>query len=160
MMRIYLRLRKFTRKMDKVYELRNCEIKVRLDEGLIRVYSDKGLWCYLDNNIRLRTLELAKFIKIDYQKEVNKTLMISESSLMVEIWAHVYSDYFGLLIKRHLKIKWVQNLLQKGIERAEIIDCGEKKFDSNRWVWDFLSHFEQIISLFLPKNISNKNLKN
>lgn len=146
--------------MDKVYELRNYDIKVCLDEGLIRVYSDKGLWRYLDGEIALRTLELVKFIKMDYQKEFNKSLKISDNSFMVEIWAHVYSDYFGLLIKRNLKIKLIQKLIQKGIERAEIIDCGEKKLDTNRWVWDFLAHFKPIISLFLPKNISNKNLKN
>ena len=146
--------------MDKVYELRNCDIKVGLDEGLIRIYSDKALWRYLDGEVALRTLELVKVIKTDYQKEFNKSLKISDNSLMVEIWAHVYSDYFGLLIKRNLKINWVQNLIQKGIERAEIIDCGEKKFDTNRWVWDFLAHFKSIVSLFLPKNIGNKNLKN
>jgi len=146
--------------MDKVYELRNCDIKVGLDEGLIRIYSDKALWRHLDGEVALRTLELVKVIKTDYQKEFDKSLKISDNSLMVEIWAHVYSDYFGLLIKRNLKIKWIQNLIQKGIERAEIIDCGEKKFDTNRWVWDFLAHFKPVISLFLPKKISNKNLKN
>lgn len=146
--------------MDKVYGLRNCDIKVCLDDGLIRVYSDKGLWRYLDGGVRVRTLELVKFIKTDYQKEFNKGLKISDNSFMVEIWAHVYSDYFGLLLKRNLKIKWIQNLIQKGIERAEIIDCGEEMFDTNRWVWDFLAHFKSIISMFLPKNISNKNLKN
>jgi len=146
--------------MDKVYELRNCDIKVCHNEGLIRIYSDKDLWRYLDGGVRLRTLELVKVIKTDYHKEFNKSLKISDNSFIVEIWAHVYSDYFGLLIKRHLKIKWIQNLIQKGIERAEIIDCGEKKLDTNRWVWDFLSHFKPVISLFLPKNISNKNLKN
>jgi len=146
--------------MDKVYELINCDIKVCLDEGLIRIYSDKAFWRYLDDEVALRTLELVKVIKTDYQKEFNKSLKISDNSFMVEIWAHVYSDYFGLLIKRNLKIKWIQNLVQKGIERAEIIDCGEKKFDTNRWVWDVLAHFKPIILLFLPKNISNKNLKN
>jgi len=145
--------------MEKVYELRNCNIKVCLNDGLIRIYSTNALWHYLDGAVKFRTVELVKFIKNDYQKEFNKSLKISDNSLMVEIWAHVYSDYFGLLVKKYLKIKWIQNLLQKGIERAEIIDCGEKQLDTNRWVWDFLSHFKTIISLFLPKNISNKNLK-
>lgn len=146
--------------MNKIYELKNCKIKVDLKRGLIRVYSDKDLWNYLDVDVTLRTLELTQFIKKDYENEFQISLNISDNSLMVEIWAHVYSDYFGLLIKRYLKIKWIQNLLQKGIERAEIIDCGEKKLDSNRLIWDLLSHFKPIISLFLPKKISNKNLKN
>ncbi|WP_316829499.1 hypothetical protein [Pedobacter aquatilis] len=145
--------------MDKTYELKNCEIKVCLNEGLIRVYSDKGLWYYLDGNVKARTLALVLLIKSDYQKEFGKPLKITVNSLMIEIWAHVYSDYLGLLLKRKLKIKWIQNLLQKGIERAEIIDCGERKLDTNRWVWDFLSHFKSVISLFLPGKISNKNLK-
>ncbi|RZL41009.1 MAG: hypothetical protein EOP00_25635 [Pedobacter sp.] len=145
--------------MDKTYQLRNCRIKVRLDKGLIRIFSDKGLWCYLDREVKIRTLELVKVIKADYKNMFNTPINIADNSLMVEIWAHVYSDYFGLLVKRNLKIKWIQNLLQKGIERAEIIDCGEKNLDTNRWVWDLLSHFKSIISVFLPKNISKKNLK-
>ena len=145
--------------MAKTYQLRNCRIKVRLDKGLIRIFSDKGLWCYLDREVKVRTLELVKVIKADHKNAFNTPLNISDNSLVVEIWAHVYSDYFGLLVKRNLKIKWIQNLLQKGIERAEIIDCGEKNLDTNRWVWDLFSHFKSIISVFLPKNISKKNLK-
>jgi len=145
--------------MDKTYQLGNCRIKVYLDKGLVRVFSDRGLWCYLDGEVKANTLQLVKMIKIDYRDQFNTPLNIADNSLMVEIWAHVYSDYFGLLLKNHMKIKWIQNLLQKGIERAEVIDCGEKHLDTNRWVWDFLSHFNSILSLLLPKNISIKNLK-
>jgi len=145
--------------MDKIYEFEKCRIRVCLSKGLIRIYSDKGLWRYLDGEPAPKTMELVKTIKADYKNEFGNSIKISNSSLMVEIWAHVYSDYIGLLLQRRLKFVWIQKLLQKGIERAEIIDCGEKELDTNRWVWDFLSHFNSIISIFLPGNIGKSNLK-
>ncbi|MFC3563405.1 hypothetical protein [Pedobacter jamesrossensis] len=146
--------------MDKIYELENCKIKVKLEEGIIRLKSDNGLWRYLDGGAKTRTFQLIKVIKEDYKSEFDKPLNIHNESLMVEIWAHVYCDYYGLLFHRNIKIKWIQNILMKGIERAAIIDCGERELDSNRWIWDFLSNFKSPISWVLPKNISNKNLKN
>lgn len=145
--------------MNKIYKLDNCSIKVSVEEGIIRLKSDKDLWVYLDIDVVPQTIKLIRLIKTDYKTEFGKPLKITDQSLMVEIWAHVYCDYFGLLIHRNTKIKWIQDIVLKGIERAEIIDCGERKLDSNRWVWDFLSNFKKPISWFLPKNISFKDLK-
>ncbi|WP_231459664.1 MULTISPECIES: hypothetical protein [unclassified Pedobacter] len=144
--------------MDKVYQLCNNKIKVSIQEGLIRLKSDKALWTYLDGATLERTLSLVKLIKADYINEYKRALNISNDSLVVEIWAHVYSHYFGLLINRNNKIKWLKKLLAKGINRAEIIDCGEKQIDTNRWFWDLISVFKLPISWFTPKNIANRKL--
>lgn len=146
--------------MDRIYKLDNCSIKVSVEEGIIRLKSDKDLWSYLDIEVVKQTEKLINVIKSDYKIKFNKPLKIVDKSLMVEIWAHVYCDYYGLLIHRNIKIKWVRKLVMKGLERAALIDCGERKIDSNRWIWDFLSNFKRPISWFLPKNISHKNLKN
>ncbi|WP_421943740.1 hypothetical protein [Pedobacter sp.] len=144
--------------MDKFYEIDNNKIKVSLDDGLIRLKSDKALWIYLDGAAIPQTLKLVKIIKSDYDSTFGKSLKISDNSLTVEIWAHVYSHYFGLLINRNNKIKWLRKLLLKGIERAEIIDCGEKSIDTNRWFWDLISGFKKPISWFIPKDIGKKKL--
>lgn len=144
--------------MDKFYEIDNSRIKVSLDDGLIRLRSDKALWIYLDGAAIPQTLKLVKTIKTDYESTFGKALKISDNSLTVEIWAHVYSHYFGLLINRNHKIKWLRKILLKGIERAEIIDCGEKSVDTNRWFWDLISGFKKPISWFLPKDIGSKKL--
>ena len=145
--------------MDRVYKLDNCSIKVNIEEGIIHLKSDKYLWIYLDIEVVKQTEKLINVIKTDYKIQFNRSLKISNKSLIIEVWAHVYCDYYGLLMHRNIKIKWVQKIVKKGIERAAIIDCGERKIDSNRWVWDFLSNFKKPISWFLPKNISHKSLK-
>ncbi|MDN3585794.1 hypothetical protein QWY86_03890 [Pedobacter aquatilis] len=144
--------------MDKFYEIDNYRIKVSLDDGLIRLKSDKALWLYLDGGSISQTLKLVRFIKTDYEATFEKQLNISDNSLTVEIWAHVYSHYFGLLLNKYNNIKWLKKILLKGIERAEIIDCGEKYKDTNRWFWDLISGLKRQISWFLPKNIGNEKL--
>lgn len=144
--------------MNKVYELDGNKIKVSIEEGLIRLKSDKALWLYLDGATIEKTMKLVQIIKTDYKTEFGPKLKISDNSLTVEIWAHVYSHYFGLLIKRNNRIKCLKKLLVKVIKRAEVIDCGERHLDTNRWFWDLFSGMKKPISWFLPKDIGRKNL--
>ncbi|RNL52407.1 hypothetical protein [Pedobacter jejuensis] len=145
--------------MDKIYNLENFEIKVSLDKGIVRLYSDKNLWNYLNEEVKLRTFKLVETIKADYTEVFGKSLDINNKSFVVEIWAHIFSDYIGLLIKKHINISWIKKLVQKGIKRAEIIDCGEKHLDSNRWLWDFVGRFVNLTLWIFPNNIGKRNLK-
>ncbi|MFC4210710.1 hypothetical protein ACFOWA_05940 [Pedobacter lithocola] len=146
--------------MDKIYDLENFEIKVSLNEGIVRLHSDKNLWDYLNEDVKRRTFLLVDAIKSDYQIVFGKGLNIESKSFVVEIWAHIFSDYLGLLIKKHIDILWIKKLVQKGIERAELIDCGEKHLDSNRWLWDSVGRFVNFTLWLFPKNIGQKKLKN
>lgn len=145
--------------MDRLYELAGCRIKVSLDNGLIRVYSNAELWRFLNGNASVRFDLLVETIKKDYQEQFNKPLDISNNSLIVEILVHIYCDYIGLLFNRIVKIKPIQKIVNKLLERAEVVDCGEKEKDSNRWVWDFLSSYKKAFIKILPKNLNAKNLK-
>jgi hypothetical protein len=145
--------------MDKIYRLENCNVRVCFDRGLIRVYSDEELWKYLNDQIKNKLNTLVDLIKIDYKNEFKADLNISKSSLLVEIWVHICSDYYGLSILRIVKAKWLRALIIKGIKRAEVIDCGENKKDSNRWVWDILAYIKPLIFWFGPRNMNKKRLK-
>ena len=145
--------------MDKIYPIENCNIKICLEVDLIRLNSDAELWRYLNGHVRKRLEVLVNLIKSDYQKEFNANLKISKHSMMVEIWVHICSDYFGLQMLRFVKAKWLRKLLNKGIKRAEVIDCGTRSKDSNRWIWDILASIEPIIFWFGPQNITAKKLK-
>lgn len=145
--------------MEKTYDIENCEIKVKLNKGIISLQSDTGLWKYLDGDVKNCTVRLIEIIKKDYENQFDKALNIKNGSLMVEIWVHVYCDYYGLFLYRNINVNWIQKILLKGIKRAEVIDCGEKDLDTNRWVWDLLAIFKHPIAWVFPKNIGSKNLK-
>ncbi|TCD10430.1 hypothetical protein EZ449_08755 [Pedobacter frigidisoli] len=145
--------------MDKIYELAGCRLKVSLDDGLVRVYSNAELWGFLKGNASLRFDLLVETIKKDYLLTFKKPLDISNNSLILEILVHVYCDYIGLLFNKMVKIKPIQILVSKLLKRAEVVDCGEQGKDSNRWVWDFLAGSKGLFIKLLPRNLNAKNLK-
>ncbi|TCD28146.1 hypothetical protein EZ456_05485 [Pedobacter psychrodurus] len=145
--------------MDKIYELAGNKIKVGLEPQLIRVYSNAELWAYLDGKADARFELMINTIKADYEQHFGKALAISNASLIVEILVHVYCDYLGLSFNRMVQIKWVQALVKKLLKRAEVVDCGEKGVDSNRWVWDLLAKGKSIFIKILPENLNAKNIK-
>lgn len=145
--------------MKKRYELAECTIKVDLSEGIVRVFSDAELWRFLDGKAGERFELLIKTIKSDYENVFEKPLNIANDSLLVEILVHVYCDYLGLAFNRIFKIKPIQKLVSKLLKRAEVVDCGERAKDSNRWVWDFLARFKSLFIKLLPNNLNAMNLK-
>jgi hypothetical protein len=145
--------------MHKVYELEGNKIKVGLELQLIRVFSNAELWKYLDGKANDRFELLVDTIKRDYAQQFGKVLTISNDSLIVEILVHVYCDYLGLSFNRIVKIKWVQTLVKKLLKRAEVVDCGEKSVDSNRWLWDLLAGSKSFFISILPQNLNAKNIK-
>ncbi|MBC6109388.1 hypothetical protein ACFOG5_03820 [Pedobacter fastidiosus] len=145
--------------MNKVYELENCKIKVHLEPKLIRVYSNAELWRFFDGKLNSRFNLLTETIKTNYRNHFGVDLNITNDSLIVEIVVHVYCDYIGLGFNRFIKIRWIQKLVGKLLKRAEIVDCGEKGVDSNRWLWDFLSKYKAQILKLLPKNLNKTSLK-
>ncbi|WP_316845106.1 hypothetical protein [Pedobacter psychrodurus] len=145
--------------MDKVYELEEHKIKVGLEPQLIRVYSNAELWDYLDGKANDRFELMVNTIKADYAQQFGKTLAISNDSLIVEILVHVYCDFLGLSFNRIVKIKWIQALVKRLLKRAEVVDCGEKSVDSNRWVWDLLAGNKSFFIAILPKNLNAKDIK-
>lgn len=145
--------------MDKVYVLEGNKIKVGLEPQLIRVYSNAELWHYLDGKANERFELLVNTIKADYAQQFGKALAISNDSLIVEILVHVYCDYLGLSFNRMIRIKWIQALVKKLLKRAEVVDCGEKEVDSNRWIWDLMAGSKPVFIRILPKNLNAKNIK-
>ncbi|OWK70311.1 hypothetical protein [Pedobacter sp. AJM] len=145
--------------MEKQYNLFNHEIQVHFEPRLVRVFSDAALWAFLENDTGTRFEILVKTIKADYLTHYGAALKISNDSLIVEILVHVYCDYIGLRFNRVVKIKYIQNLVNKLLERAEVVDCGERSVDSNRWVWDLLARYKTAFIKILPKNLNRRKLK-
>ncbi|NTE01137.1 hypothetical protein G6M26_02725 [Agrobacterium tumefaciens] len=145
--------------MEKRYNLFTHEIQVHFEPKLVRVFSDAALWAFLKDDARMRFEILAKTIKDDYLNKYGEELKITNDSLIVEILVHVYCDYIGLRFNRVVKIKFTQKLVVKLLERAEVVDCGERSLDGNRWVWDLLARYKKAFIKILPKNLNRRKLK-
>lgn len=75
-------------------------------------------------------------IKRDYQQHYGKPMKISKASLMAEIWGHLVAYRISLGFKNHVKIWPVQSFAKFAAFRSAVVDCGERKVDTNRWFWD------------------------
>lgn len=117
-------------------------------EKLVRVKNDENLITFL-NEEGIGSMELAKVMKEFYFRQIGRELNISEKSLAIEILGHVY---FGEFTEKLKHIPFVKNEDSKYIQfvesfrvRMDVIDCGERDIDSNRFVWDDLVPFSKLI---------------
>ena len=132
-------------------------VSVRFKEHLIQVKTDQVLMDFLAEEGR-GAVELAAWIRSQYEMQLRMSLDISEDSLSIEILIHAYMDRFSRHVEKFTEIfgKTLGNplaaLCRKVEYHTEIIDCGEKSVDSNRWVFDALVPFHGILYGMLGKN--------
>ncbi len=126
-------------------------ISVQLLKHVVRVTTDKELTGLLHCNAKAATEELVIAIKAEYQKRYFTSFKVSNGSMVIEIWGHVYADQFAKWMKKISVNSVVNKIANFVIYHAEVIDIGERKYDNNRFVWDALALFKPAIALFLPK---------
>ncbi len=141
---------------EKQYELNDCKLTVLFDKKLIRIADPESLKEFLSNDIEVRSEVLVNAIKMDYLKLFNVALAVSNDSMIVEIWGHVYASYFARAIKGLIKMKLIEEVADFIINRSDTIDCGESEIDLNRKFWDLFANFKGIILTFLPKRLKAK----
>ena len=125
-------------------------ISIKCEDKIVRIKCSGQLKSYLaepGNGSR----KLADYILKYYEISLGKKLNIGLHSLAIEILAHVYAHTFCLAMEK-LKGTIPSSLYSEvhqildGLRRhAEIIDCGERDGDSNRFIWDGLEPFHTII---------------
>lgn len=126
-------------------------IKVLFEEHIVRITLDDELTGLLKQNTQNITAELVTKAKTNYYQIFNKDFDVSDESMIVEIWAHVYVEKFAEILKSLSLFHIIDSITNKIIERCEVIDIGEHGYDDNRFVWNSLSHFKSAIALLLPK---------
>ena len=140
---------KLTSTTEKQYNFHNCEVTVQFEPKLIRIIGHEQLLIHLQTNLAEHTLRLVQQIKIDYQLLFGISLNITDESLMIEIWGHLYASKFADILQELIKLKVIENLTEVVKQRSDTIDCGEADVDSNRKFWDVLSKFNDLIIKFL-----------
>lgn len=87
-------------------------------------------------------LDLAEELRALYAARFGRPLDITAESLASEIDIHVRANvFFRRALKRsgRLPAKPLKGLLKKMLVHTDVIDCGEKAVDNNRFVFDILS---------------------
>ena len=138
---------------EKIYDLSGHQLLVVFSDQLIQIKKPHHLKQFLSSDIKNRSEVLVNYIKQDYFLLFNKELDITNDSLIIEIWAHVYASYFARATKNLIKLKLIEKAANLIIKRSDTVDCGESDVDTNRKIWDILSNFKGIILTFLPKKI-------
>ncbi|MEP6684493.1 MAG: hypothetical protein ABJA35_14585 [Parafilimonas sp.] len=138
--------------MNTIIKVLDNKIDVSIEDHIIRITNNDALTNLLTYDTEARTAQLVHSIKVAYYKLFNKNLEVSDTSMIVEIWGHVYTEKFADAVKSATSFKLINKLAEKIIERCGIIDIGERAYDYNRFVWDGLAHAKSIIAKFLPGN--------
>lgn len=141
--------------MEKQYELSGCKLEISFSRQLVQIKGTKSLKRFLSRDIENRSEVLVNAIKMDYFQFFDAELAITNDSLIIEIWGHVYAAYFAKAMEKLIQLKVVDDMANFIINRAESIDCGESEIDSNRFFWDILANFKSIILTFIPKKIKH-----
>jgi hypothetical protein len=137
--------------MDKIITVQGKNIQMEMTQHKVKLVNNDQLSALLVHNTEASTDELVAAIKTAFQQQNNRELDISNASMAVEIWGHVYTESFAAAIKSLSPFGFVDSLADKIIGHCEVIDMGESGRDNNRFIWDRLASLKSSIARFLPK---------
>lgn len=138
---------------EKIYDLSGHKLLVVFRDQLIQIKKPHHLKQFLSSDIKNRSEVLVNYIKQDYFLIFGKELNVTNNSIIIEIWAHVFASHLARASKKIITFKPIGKLADLILKRSDIIDCGESNVDSNRKLWDVLANFKGIILAFLPQRI-------
>jgi len=113
------------------------EISISYEDRCIRIRNDRRLHAFLLSNPSAAR-RLADYIRKQYHRRFGKSLRITRDSLAVEIVWHMRVLRWMNVINRIFPFG-NQKLMKELYVHMEVIDCGEREIDSNRFIWDALS---------------------
>src|SRR4051812_47049918 len=137
--------------METTISVQGKNIQLEIGEHKIKLPINTDLTDLLANNTEASTDALVTAIKAAFNKQNNREIEVSNNSMAVEIWGHVYTESFANAVKSISTFKIIDGVLSKIIAHCEVIDIGEPGHDKNRFVWDMLAHFKSDIGSLLPK---------
>ena len=144
--------------MKTIVVTRAKKITVQFVEHAIRITNDDELLSLLATDTEAATEELITKIAEQYYSIFHTRFAVSEASLAVEIWGHVYVDKFADVVKTISPFNLIDKLADKVMHFCDVIDIGEVGHDNNRFVWDGLAPFKSVIAHLLPaKRVVSSN---
>jgi hypothetical protein len=145
--------------MKQIFALNDCHIEVFFEEHSVHITNNQELWKLIGTSPEATTRALVGMIFIEFERLNGCEFEVHPDSLIVEIWGHVYFEYMVLILNNLVQLKLITQVIDKLISYCEVIDCGEKGYDTNRSLWDMMAPFTALIAGWLPEHIHDKNLK-
>ncbi len=128
----------------------NKNIEVQFSRHAVRIVNNNELTGLLTQNAKEATYVLIAAIKQKFRKQFQTDFHVSDASVAVEIWGHVYAGKWAVWMKSHSSVALIHKAAKKIIFHCDTIDIGETGHDSNRFVWDGLSHVASLLARLLP----------
>lgn len=117
-------------------------IGLKFEPQIVRIRNDEILRFFLTHQ-KAACQRLAMTLLKAYRLKYGVDLKISTDSLATEIWCHYKIKRISLMLEglqwKLLKKPAFRNFLDKVLVHMAVIDCGERKCDNNRWLWDLLA---------------------
>jgi hypothetical protein len=126
--------------------VRSKNISVRLQKNSINILSDELLTALVTEMPEAATEELVAAIKSEFRERFKREFEVADASMAVEIWGHVFAGKFANAVKAIAHLKFVDELAEKICLHCEVINIGEKDHDSNRFFWDSIAPFKNILA--------------
>ncbi|WP_118950141.1 hypothetical protein [Taibaiella helva] len=140
--------------MEQRINIREEEISVVFDEHAVHIANDEALKCLLEAGKAGALDELVCQLKQHFLQLFDRELDISDASLAVEIWGHVYFGYLATALDNLVRLQLITTLTDKVIGYCAMIDCGESGHDHNRFFWNMLAPFAAKIVHWLPDDLN------
>lgn len=135
---------------DKIHILyRHQAVHVRADRALLE-HLRRGVTGTRKGHM-LPALEIARYIKKKYADHFHEELQISDHSLALELMIHMTAFMGGRSLDRGLSYLRLseQNPVRRFVryvaDHVEVIDCGEKAIDTNRFVFDIAATIRPLV---------------
>ena len=132
--------------MDELVAINIENVHVQVKLHAIKIRNDDTLADLLKVDTVLSTEKLIEKIKREYFKLFTEEFKVSDNSMAIEIWGHVYAEKFADAVENFSSVKFIDAIANKILKHAEIIDIGERGHDDNRFVWDGLAGFKSVIA--------------
>lgn len=114
------------------------KVGIILEPGIVRVLNDHELKAEFGRGGRKAAYGIAAYAKEQYRKNYSKELKISDRSLACEIYWHYFIIDRAQWIEKHF---FKTRLTRWLVVHMDVIDCGERAVDNNRFLWTFLAIF-------------------
>lgn len=115
--------------------------------------NDDELKALLNHDLITETAHLVREMKKVHHAAYGIPLQITDRSIEMEIWGHLYCEYIFYDIYRRIPWKPLGRLYRFVKYHCTVIDIGESSRDSNRFVWDLLSVGRKLIAMLLKRKL-------
>lgn len=127
---------------NKRWKTEYQSVQFSIEPMVVRVKNNEELKKYLRFRLK-NAIRLSRVIRKRYEKNMQQPLNITTPSLAIEILGHFMIQEVCLALKKITdKVPWngpVSRFCDWLLIHMDVIDCGEKSCDNNRFLWDLLA---------------------